>query len=697
MKTNMKKACCRAFAIAIAATMAGAFTACNPEPDESDLFTATGETAADYLKRQGDLTSFVYILQRVGLDKNLGSYGEYTCFAPNNEAVAVYIDSLYNDDKATIPHNSMTANSLEGLSDSLCNDIARYHLATGLYTTIDIGGGGTTIPSMLGRDINTNGSTGVVVLNQAATIIKGDSVVTNGVIHVLDKVIPRSTRSLPDELERIEGFSIFMQALKATGLADSLKRWKKDVVYTITDIKDNNSTKDDLYHPEECLIAYTIFAESDAVLKRNGINSFEDLVSKTHEWYGNADAWYNYPVETGQAISTGTDYTYRFNTLNMFVAYHLLYAGMPVDQLVFEQNTKKWVNEWNYVNGGEPFDYYETMLPGTLLKIWQPQPGTALYINRWIQNNTLTDEVGTKGSAAMHAEKFDGIRINREGDGDPSNIQAFNGYFHSLRNILLYNEDVPRKVLHERMRFESTTFLPEFINNNIRMSTMTQMSQKNGGGSGARVAFPLNYFDNVKSYTSENRLRYNIKGLYNAWQADAFQGWGNYDLAIKMPPLPTGTYEFRLYYAPMAHGGMMQFYMGTSSDLSSMIALDIPLDVRIDKEDARIGWTDYMTEDDLGLSTDAAMRNRGYMRGPYSFKDHMDLEKTGEEMNMRRGTRNAGLRRILGVLQVKQSVPQWFRIKNVIPDETDLKWQLDFVEFVPFDIVSNQQYSEDWY
>jgi hypothetical protein len=33
----------------------------------------------------------------------------------------------------------------------------------------------------------------------------------------------------------------------------------------------------------------------------------------------------------------------------------------------------------------------------------------------------------------------------------------------------------------------------------------------------------------------------------------------------------------------------------------------------------------------------------------------------------------------------------------VIPDETDLKWQLDFVEFVPFDIVSNQQYSEDWY
>ena len=50
---------------------------CNPEPDESDLFTATGETAADYIKRKAELTSFDYILSRVGLDRNLSAYGEY--------------------------------------------------------------------------------------------------------------------------------------------------------------------------------------------------------------------------------------------------------------------------------------------------------------------------------------------------------------------------------------------------------------------------------------------------------------------------------------------------------------------------------------------------------------------------------------------------------------------------------------------
>ena len=36
-------------------------SSCNPEPDESDLFTATGETAADYISRKSELSSFNYI------------------------------------------------------------------------------------------------------------------------------------------------------------------------------------------------------------------------------------------------------------------------------------------------------------------------------------------------------------------------------------------------------------------------------------------------------------------------------------------------------------------------------------------------------------------------------------------------------------------------------------------------------------
>ena len=703
---------------------------CNPEPDESDIFTATGETAADYISRKAELSSFYYILSRVGLNRNLSSWGEYTCFAPTNEAVEKYITDLYNDEESPLPHNGMTEQSLEGLTDSLCNDIARYHLAnTGAMTTIDMGGGSGSITTMLRVPVNHDGSTGKIVFNKVATIIEPDSVVTNGVVHVIDAVIPRNTRLISEEFERlVPEFSIFLQALKLTGLIDSVKISKKNQEYTISDIKDVNSNGEqtvDLYSPDECLVKYTIFAEPDSIMHINKIDDINGLIDKCKEWYGNAPDWYDYLAEHGlwneetqqyeKTVSTGTDFTSRNNVLNMFVAYHILYAGMPEDELVYERSSK-WIaaKTWNYTNGGEPYDYYETMLPNTIMKIWQPEPlqsRKSLYINRYQTFNTLTDELGTMGSAGFHKVEKEGVRINRTSDKANGvqnwNIMTYNGYVHSLRGMLVYDETVPKYVLHERLRFDATTFIPEFINNGFRMSNSNEVSALNGGGSGARIAFPLNYFDNVVSYTSENRFRYNVKGAYNAYQADTFQGWGDYDLAIKLPPLPTNTYEFRIFYTPMGHGGMMQFYLGSSSSVQSMMALDVPLDVRISITDPRIGWTIFTEEDDLGVATDASLRNRGYMRGLYCYGDHPesgDLNTSKGVTNDQRNERytttgNQSLRKIMGRFQFKQSEEHWFRIKNVIPNDGNLarKWQFDYIEFVPVDVVDNDSYAEDWF
>ena len=688
-------------------------TACNPEPDESDIYTSQIETAEDYISRKSSLASFNQILQRVGLDRRLSSYGEYTCFVPTNEAIALYIDSLWNDSVAVIPHNGLTDNSLHGLidpnsaySDSLCNDIALYHLANSVYTSVEMGSG-STVRTMLGRKVNTELSAanyGRVALEKTAILIECDSLVSNGIVHVLNRVIPRSNRVIADELDRHSDYSIFMEALKLTGLVDSLTLARKNVDYTIDDNTDTNGSR--LYSPTECEVKYTIFAEPDVILKeelrrRNYSQDINGLIEFAKDAYGNAADWYDYINEKGLTVSTGTDYTNRFNTLNMFVAYHILYAGMPQNELVFEYSAR-WINNWNYVNGGEPYDYYETMLPNTIMKIWQPQPGNVLYINRARQNNTLTDELASMGSEGMHQIITAGVRIARTTDANrdfDTNIQAYNGYIHGIRGMLVYDEKVPKYVLHERMRFDATTIIPEFINNGIRMSNSSEISALNGGGSGARVAFPLNYFNNVVSYTDQNKFRYNVKGAYNAWQGDTFQGWGNYDLAIKMPPLPTGTYEFRVFYTPMGHGGMMMFYMGDSKSLTSMMALDIPLDVRIPIDDPRIGWTNFNEEEDLGVATDAAMRNRGYMRGLFSYMDHPENHDGNATDRNQRYTKtgNNSLRKILGRMDIKQSGEKWFRIKNVIPDETDLKWQFDYIEFVPIDVVDNEMYSEDWY
>ena len=48
----------KSFHVAVAVVSMAAFVSCNPEPDESDLFTSTGETAADFIKRKSELSSF---------------------------------------------------------------------------------------------------------------------------------------------------------------------------------------------------------------------------------------------------------------------------------------------------------------------------------------------------------------------------------------------------------------------------------------------------------------------------------------------------------------------------------------------------------------------------------------------------------------------------------------------------------------
>lgn len=208
--------------------LAVAIASCNKEPDESNLYTFTGQTVETFIQNDSNLTAFNYILKRSGLDRNMSTYGQYTCYAPTNEGVKLYIDSLWNDKEAVIPHNGMTSDDLEGLSDSLCNDIAEYHLTNGLYSIISMGGSGATISTMLGRPISSKvSSEGKTVLNDVSTIISEDNEVTNGLVHILDHVVPRTSRLLGATLQRLPEYSIFSEALQRTGLADSVMKSKK--------------------------------------------------------------------------------------------------------------------------------------------------------------------------------------------------------------------------------------------------------------------------------------------------------------------------------------------------------------------------------------------------------------------------------------------------------------------------------------
>jgi uncharacterized surface protein with fasciclin (FAS1) repeats len=187
---------------------------CSEEIDESNLYTFTGETIEDFLvNRPDEFSDFNYILTRVGYDKILSAYGMYTCFAPTNTAIAEYLDSLYNDQAADVEHNGMTSKGIEGLTDSLCNDIALFHLANTEVMAVDMTNG-MTINTMLGRDINAaiDSITGMTVLNAYSTITSMDNELENGVLHIVNHVIRRSNRLIAGELAQHDDFQLFTQA-----------------------------------------------------------------------------------------------------------------------------------------------------------------------------------------------------------------------------------------------------------------------------------------------------------------------------------------------------------------------------------------------------------------------------------------------------------------------------------------------------
>ena len=722
---------------------------CSEEPDGSNLFSTDEKTIAQLIQERPELSAFYRILEKGGFDKYMGTYGEYTCFAPLNEGVSSYLDSLYNDEsylisKAKLKHNGITEdagwNSLdvmakvELMSDSLCDDIARFHLSGEEHLQVDLDGSGTTWTTMkVGRSIRVGSFDenaynkdyeGLTSLNDISAILDGDIEATNGVLHVCSNVIPRSDRTTDDQLrvEGEKGLKIFYEALEATGYTDTLlieKKYNEDGTAKTYDMGNNHNDRDGnpLYYPKECLVKWTVFAETDETFRAAGINSFDDLKQKCIEWYGNCGAWYDYIGEKGIKISTGDDYTNKFNVVNMFVAYHILRAGMPVDRIVYEYTPNN--ANWNFCFGYEPQEYFETLLPNTLLKVWQTNPKTTknLWINRYMTNNTLTSKLGTFGMPGDgdHDLIFAGVPIDRN-----SSVETLNGYIHRIGGILKYDQNA-KDALHERLRLDSSTFLYELINNGLRGATPNEVSTLNGGGDGNRVAFENTYFDNIVCYNPGTLLRFNVQGAWRAHNADQFQGWDVYDFAIKLPHVPTGDYELRIIYPPMARGGLMQFYLGNTPKQSDMVAIGIPFDACANPyEDATIGYEDLINRaddetSDCGVESDQRMHVRGYMRAPASFSrgtyntvtdpltyDPSDMYSAASQIigstscRSETGYGTMMLRRVITSQRFEQGKDYWLRIKNLVND-TNLGWSFDFVELVPLDIVNSQTMSEDWY
>ena len=665
------------------------FNSCKEDIDESNLYTFTGETIEDYLENRADqYSSFNYILKRIGYDKILAGYGTYTCFAPNNEAVQRYVDSLYNDmSNKDLPRNGMVGPGLEGLTDSLCEDIALFHLLGTEVMSVYMGNG-MTVKTMLGREITTSFDTiaKCVAINRDAMILKEgiDKDLENGVLHEISHVITRSNQLIAGEMEaHSDIYTVFSNALKATGLADTLT----ETSHPFGTVEKSYG----FYVPEKCEMGYTIFAETDDVLKEKGIVDVETMAAYADSVYSNCQEWYDYVRNNNIQISRGTDYKNPWNVLSMFVRYHILNYKIPYDKLT---------NDHNQINKVTLVEYYETMLPYTLVKI--TKNSGKLMMNRWEANSSLTNQVAELGTKDMHTVLFPGIELV----GQKAQIAPSNGYIHPIKDMLTYNKDVPRGALNERLRFDDTVLFGEMMSNSFRRITDAEVKAMNGGKEGSYGAAQLSgnyicmapgFLQNLKIYNNSTLVLY-LPGQSSGWsnyQGDELMGEGNYDFAMRLPPVPDGTYELRMGYTAEAKRGMVQIYMGSSSDLSSMKALDIPLDMRIIPKnnpnltpDVYTGWCDWTKLDDKGVESDANMRNLGYMRGPLYY-----TVGVGSGNYARNNPKD--LRRIIVKGKLEQG-EHWLRFKTVI-DDSSAQFHLDYIEFCPENVYNSTTYVEDMY
>jgi uncharacterized surface protein with fasciclin (FAS1) repeats len=159
----MKKRLLRALPVALLASAFIGYSAMSQRAEKDIVDTAVGA---------GQFNTLVKLVQEAGLVDALRGEGPFTVFAPTDEAFAKLpkkqVDALLKDKEAL-------------------RRVLLYHVVQGKVMASDV----TKMRSaktLQGQNINIRVRNNVVRINDAK-VVKADIVCSNGVIHVIDKVI----------------------------------------------------------------------------------------------------------------------------------------------------------------------------------------------------------------------------------------------------------------------------------------------------------------------------------------------------------------------------------------------------------------------------------------------------------------------------------------------------------------------------
>jgi uncharacterized surface protein with fasciclin (FAS1) repeats len=512
--------------------------------------------------------------------------------------------------------------SFEQLTGEDIKDIVYGHLLQEKILSVKFPNGALSAPTMNNRFINMTYSQGVnntvITINDKSQVIAMDQQVHNGVVHTVDHVLEYSKVLLPDMIARNERFKLFAEALVATGMRDSLKMMD-DPDYVQRQVFNTRPGGGLSYYwtPPFLKRGATAFLESDSTYHANEIHNLDDLKDYAKEIYDEV-----YPADRDV-----TDVTDRRNSLNRFVSYHLMNRVQSANEFISEDIS------YFYVSGTPIYQYMEMMCPYTLLEI-----STGNLINK------------RRNGSAIRL-----LTVNQE---------AQNGVYHEIDGILTYDKDLEDDVLNKRLRIDIGSMIPELITNKLKRKDI---------GDYDRWYIPQGYMSTL-TFSEETQPNYISCTCWCNLDGDEFMMGLKYDLTLRTPPLPAGTYEIRCGFAAYGNRGVMQTYFDG-------LPCGIPVDMNMTGDNPKIGWSGDFETDDDGVSNDKMMRNRGYMKGPNS------IFVTDQIAIMRNDIRP--LRKILLTKTLDKTEPHYIRFKSV-ENRTDRQCHLDYMEFMPIHLIATE-------
>lgn len=236
--------------------------------------TSTDLNIYGYIKSNPDkYSSITAIVDKSGYAGFLNAYGSYTMFVPTDSAVKIYLAEV--------------SKTLATLTEAEAQNIVKFHLLEDTLTTASFKDGKLPTVTMYGQFLITgvvnNAGASTILVNRQGTITSANIKTGNGLIHEVDRVLKPAAKTVAELIAADPKFSIFKQALQATGYYDTIN--------TI------NSTDPKLRR------WFTVLAETDKALLDSGFANYAALKAK----YSN----------TGNPLNP-------LDSLNIYVKYHII-------------------------------------------------------------------------------------------------------------------------------------------------------------------------------------------------------------------------------------------------------------------------------------------------------------------------------------------------------------------------------------